>query len=173
MAEVLLGFGGNLGDPVETIGVALQRVAEQGVRIRALSHLYRTAPWGVRDQPDFINLCAAACTTLAPRALLAVTRATEAELGRERRERWGPRLIDIDILAYDEMILHEPGLTLPHPRLTERAFVLVPLLDIAPDSVIQGKSVRDWAAQVDGSGVERIERTAEQCGESVPRLRTT
>lgn len=165
MAEVLLGFGGNLGDPVETIGVALQRVAEQGVAITARSHLYRTVPWGVRDQPDFVNLCAAAVTTLAPRALLAVTRATEAALGRERRERWGPRLIDIDILAYDEVILDKPGLTLPHPRLTERAFVLVPLLDIAPDRVIQGKSIRDWAAQVDGSGVERIEEPAERANE--------
>jgi 2-amino-4-hydroxy-6-hydroxymethyldihydropteridine diphosphokinase len=111
----------------------------------------------VTGQPDFVNLCAAGDTELAPRALLDLIHGVEAALGRERRERWGPRTIDIDILAYGDEHIDEPGLTVPHPRLTERAFVLVPLLDIAPDRVLDGKPVRDWAAAIDRSGIEPIE----------------
>ena len=157
MAEVLLGFGGNLGDPVATIQAALRRLDESGVRISGRSRFYRTPAWGVTDQPDFVNLCARAETDLLPRELLALVQTTEAGLGRERRERWGPRAIDVDILAYDDLAIAEPGLTIPHPGLTERAFVLVPLLDIAPDRLIAGRSVRDWAIGVDRSGIEPIE----------------
>jgi 2-amino-4-hydroxy-6-hydroxymethyldihydropteridine diphosphokinase len=154
--EVLLGLGGNLGDAVATIDAALQRLETGGVCILRRSRSYRTAPWGVADQPDFVNLCAAGETALAPRALLDLIHATEAALGRERRERWGPRTLDIDILAYSDARIDEPGLTIPHPRLTERAFVLVPLLDIAPDRMIEGRTVRDWAAAVDHSGIEPL-----------------
>lgn len=156
MAEVLFGFGGNLGDPAAAIEAALERLDAAGVRITRRSAFYRTAPWGVTEQPDFVNLCAAAETALAPRALLDLIQAIERDLGRERRERWGARLIDIDILAYGEEAVDEPGLTIPHPHLTERAFVLVPLAEIAPDKAIAGRSVREWAAQVDAAGVERI-----------------
>jgi 2-amino-4-hydroxy-6-hydroxymethyldihydropteridine diphosphokinase len=155
--EVLLGFGGNIGDPLATIDAALGRLEAGGVRIRRRSRWYRTAPWGKADQPAFVNLCAAGDTELAPRALLGLIHEVEAALGRERRERWGPRLIDIDILAYGDERIDETGLTIPHPHLTERAFVLVPLLDIAPDWVIAGKPVREWAAAIDRSGVEPIE----------------
>ncbi len=154
MPEVLLGLGGNLGDPVAAISAALDRLEAGGVRILRRSRWYRTAPWGKGDQPDFVNLCIAAETALAPRALLDLILATEAALGRERRERWGPRTIDIDILAYGDERIDEPDLTIPHPRLTERAFVLVPLLDIAPDKVIGGRTVRDWAAVSDRSRIE-------------------
>ena len=157
MADVLLGFGGNIGDPVAAINAALQHLETHGVHVTARSHFYRTPAWGVTDQPDFVNVCAAGETALMPRDLLNLIRRIEAELGRERRERWGPRVIDIDILAYDNRVIDEPGLTIPHPHLTERAFVLVPLLDIAPDRVIAGRSVRDWATGVDRSRIQRIQ----------------
>ena len=156
MAEVLLGFGGNLGDPIAAIESALQWLDAGGVRITARSPFYRTLAWGRTDQPDFVNLCAAAQTALTPHGLLDTIQCIEAALGRERRERWGPRAIDIDILAYDDTIIDEPGLTIPHPHLTERAFVLVPLRDIAPDWIIAGRSLRAWASGADRSGIERI-----------------
>jgi 2-amino-4-hydroxy-6-hydroxymethyldihydropteridine diphosphokinase len=155
--EVLLGLGGNLGDPVAAIEAALQHLGTGGVRITRRSRCYRTAPWGVTDQPHFVNLCVAGDTDLPARALLDLVQATEAALGRERTVRWGPRTIDIDILTYGDLTIEEPGLEIPHPRMTERAFVLVPLLDIAPDHPIAGRPVRDWAADVDRSGVEVIE----------------
>jgi 2-amino-4-hydroxy-6-hydroxymethyldihydropteridine diphosphokinase len=157
VAEVLLSLGGNMGDPFAAISAALDRLAAGGVRITARSHWYRTAPWGNVAQPDFINLCAAGETALVPRALLELVQATEAALGRERRERWGPRVIDIDILTYGDERIDEPDLTIPHPHLTERAFVLVPLTDIVPDRLIGGRPVRDWAGCIDRSGVERVE----------------
>ncbi len=160
MPEVLLGLGGNLGDPVATIGAALRRLEAEGVRITRRSRSYRTAPWGVTDQPDFVNICVAAETDLSPRALLELVQAVETALGRERTIRWGPRMIDIDILAYGDERVDEPDLTIPHPRLTERAFVLVPLLDIAPERVIAGRTVRDWAAAVDRSAVEVFQPTS-------------
>jgi 2-amino-4-hydroxy-6-hydroxymethyldihydropteridine diphosphokinase len=156
VAEVLLGLGGNLGDPAAAIEAALARLEVGGVRIARRSHFYRTTPWGVADQPEFVNLCAAGETALAPAELLRLIHRAEAELGRERRERWGPRTVDIDILAYDDATVDEPGLTIPHPRLTERAFVLVPLAEIAADHVIQGRTVSEWAGAIDRAGVERI-----------------
>ncbi len=156
MAEVLLGLGGNLGDPVAAIKTALERLEAEGVRITAQSGFYRTPAWGLTDQPAFVNLCVAGKTALEPRALLGALQRIEAALGRCRDLRWGPRPIDIDILTYDDRAVNESDLTIPHPHLTERAFVLVPLLDIAPDRAIGGRTVRDWAAGADRSGVERI-----------------
>ncbi len=163
MPEALLGLGGNLGDPAAAIEAALQRLETAGVRITRRSRWYSTAPWGVSNQPHFVNLCVAAETDLSARALLEVIQATEAALGRERNMRWGPRTIDIDILAYGDLTVDEPGLQIPHPRMTERAFVLVPLLDIAPDHPIAGRPVREWAAAVDRSGVEVIEPHPSSC----------
>jgi 2-amino-4-hydroxy-6-hydroxymethyldihydropteridine diphosphokinase len=157
VAEVLLGFGGNLGNPVATISAAIERLEAAGVHIMARSHWYRTAPWGVTEQPDFVNICAAAKTALAPRALLALIQETETALGREQRTRWGPRPVDIDILTYGDDAIDEPGLHIPHPHLTERAFVLIPLLDIAADKLVAGRSVRDWSATVARGGIERID----------------
>lgn len=162
MPEVLLGLGGNVGDPIAAIEAALRRLEREGVRITRRSRWYRTAPWGVTDQPYFVNLCVAADTDLPARALLDAVQAIEAALGRERAMRWGPRIIDIDILAYGDLTIDEPDLQIPHPKLTERAFVLVPLLDIAPDHPIVGRPVRDWAADVDRGGVEVIEPSLTQ-----------
>lgn len=156
MAEVLLGLGGNLGDPLATIEAALDALDARGIHVTARSRPYRTAPWGEVAQPDFVNLCAAARTDLEPRALLNAALAVEASLGRERRLRWGPRTIDIDLLAYDDRVVAEPGLALPHPRLTERAFVLVPLAEIAPDRIIAGRPVAEWAQRVSGAGVSLL-----------------
>ena len=104
----------------------------------ACSSVYETEPWGVTDQPRFLNICCALHTDLSPEALHAHTKAIEARLGRTVGPRWGPRLIDIDILTYDDLVLESDWLTVPHPRIAERAFVLMPLAEIAPDLSIPG-----------------------------------
>jgi 2-amino-4-hydroxy-6-hydroxymethyldihydropteridine diphosphokinase len=159
MADALLGFGGNVGDVRATLEKAVALFADGGkVTLRARSSDYATPPWGVTDQPPFINLAIRVETTLSPRALL--TRALEVEraLGRDRaREtRWGPRTIDIDLIAYDDLAIDEHDLILPHPRLFERAFVLVPLAEIVPHRVIAGQRVQEAADAVDKAGIERL-----------------
>jgi 2-amino-4-hydroxy-6-hydroxymethyldihydropteridine diphosphokinase len=159
MAEALIALGGNLGDVRATLGRAIEMLCASGaVQLRARSSDYRTAPWGVTDQPPFVNLCIAVTTSLAPQTLLARAQAVERALGRDRSQErhWGPRSVDLDILDYDARAIDEPGLTLPHPRLLERAFVLVPLAEIAPDRVISGVAIRDAVQRVDTSGVERL-----------------
>jgi 2-amino-4-hydroxy-6-hydroxymethyldihydropteridine diphosphokinase len=157
--EALIGLGGNIGDPRKAIGQAIAMLCDgTAVRLDARSSDYRTPPWGVTDQPAFVNAVIAVATSLAPRDLFARAVAVERALGRDRasERRWGPRVIDLDLLAYDDLVLHDAALTLPHPRLFERAFVLVPLAEIAPDRVIAGIRVRDALACVDLSGVEKL-----------------
>lgn len=159
MAEALLSLGGNVGDARATLARAVAMLCDGSeVRLLARSSDYRTAPWGVTDQPPFVNLALAVATSLDPRALLARARSVETALGRDRaRElRWGPRPVDIDIIAYDDLTVDEPGLQLPHPRVFERAFVLIPLAEIVPDRAIGGIPVSEAAARLDGSGVERL-----------------
>lgn len=135
--EAALGLGGNLGDPVAAFAKALTRLARHpAVFAVRPSSVYRTAPWGKLDQPEFLNMAALVETDLPARALLDLCLTLEREGGRERRERWGPRTLDIDILTYGRKIIDEPGLQLPHPRIAERAFVLAPLAEIAPGMVI-------------------------------------
>ena len=149
-----LGLGGNLGDPATTIGEAVAVLGARGhVRIDRVSSLYRTAPWGPVAQPDFANACALGATSLAPRALLAEIKAVEAALGRVEGERWGPRAIDIDILFYEGESVEAPDLVIPHQSLFERAFVLVPLAEIAPDLVIAGRPIGEAAARIERAGV--------------------
>jgi 2-amino-4-hydroxy-6-hydroxymethyldihydropteridine diphosphokinase len=159
MAEALLALGGNVGDVRARLDRAVELMCD-GAEVRrvARSSDYRTPPWGVEDQAPFVNLCLVVATDLSPRALLDRALAVERALGRDRRHerRWGPRPVDIDILAYDDLTLAEPGLTLPHPRLLERAFVLVPLAEIAPDRIIAGIRVRDALARLDTAGIERL-----------------
>jgi 2-amino-4-hydroxy-6-hydroxymethyldihydropteridine diphosphokinase len=128
------------------------------VRLIARSSDYRTPPWGVTDQAPFVNLCVMVATELAPHDLLARALDVERALGRDRagERRWGPRPVDIDIIAYDDVTLADPDLTLPHPRLFERAFVLVPLAEIAPERRIKGIRVADALARLDASGIERL-----------------
>lgn len=159
VAEALLALGGNLGDVRATLDRAVAALCD-GVEVRLLlrSSDYRTPPWGITDQPPFVNLCIAVATELSARRLFARTQEVERALGRDRskEQRWGPRPIDIDLLAYDDLTLAEPDLTLPHPRLFERAFVLVPLAEIVPGRVIAGIRVKDALARVDVSGIERL-----------------
>ena len=159
MAEALIGLGGNVGDARNTLDRAVALLCKDGqVRLLARSSDYRTPPWGFEHQPPFINLCIAVETSLTPHDLLARAQAIEHALGRERAKerRWGPRRIDIDLLAYDDLTLQTPDLTLPHPRLFARAFVLAPLAEIAPERVIAGVRMRDALALVDTSGIERL-----------------
>ncbi len=159
MPEALVALGGNVGDPRATLDRAVAAFCDgEAVHLLARSSDYRTPPWGVADQPPFINLCLAVATSLAPHDLLARALAVERAFGRDRasERRWGPRPLDIDLLAYDDVTLDGPDLTLPHPRLLERAFVLVPLAEIAPDRRIAGIRVADAAARVDATGIERL-----------------
>lgn len=165
MAEALLGLGGNVGDVRRNLDRAVELLCEDGrAKVRAQSSDFRTPPWGVADQPAYINRCVAIETDLGPRALLERALAVERSLGRDRsrEQRWGPRPIDVDLLSYADLIIDEPGLTLPHPHWSERAFVLVPLAEIAAERVIGGVSVRDALARVDVSGIERLPRRAGQ-----------
>jgi 2-amino-4-hydroxy-6-hydroxymethyldihydropteridine diphosphokinase len=159
MAEALIALGGNVGDVQATFERAIAMLCDGGaVRLLARSADYRTPPWGVVDQPPFINAAIAVTTSLSPHELLARTKATERALGRDsaRERHWGPRPIDIDILAYDQIELRDPDLTLPHPYMFERAFVLVPLAEIVPDRVIAGIPIRDALARVDAKDIEKL-----------------
>ncbi len=159
MVEALIGLGANVGDARNTLDRAVALLCkEDQIRLLARSSEYRTQPWGLRNQPPFINLCIEVETSLTPAGLLAQAQAIEHALGRERAKerRWGPRPIDIDLLAYDDLTLQTPELELPHPRLFARAFVLVPLAEIVPERMIAGVRVREALARVDASGIERL-----------------
>jgi 2-amino-4-hydroxy-6-hydroxymethyldihydropteridine diphosphokinase len=159
MAEAILSLGGNVGPVRDTLDRAVKLLCGgENVRLLARSSDYRSAPWGVPDQPPFVNLCLIVATALTPRALLARTQEIETALGRNRasERHWGPRVIDIDIVAYDNLVIAEPDFTLPHPLALDRAFVLVPLEEIAPDLTIGGVSVREASARLDRTGVERL-----------------
>jgi len=159
MTAAWLAFGGNVGDSRTILDRAVTLLCDGvAVKLTARSSDYRTPPWGFKYQPPFVNLCIAVETTLNPRELLAHAEQVELTLGRDRahEKRWGPRTADIDIIAYDNLTVDELGLTVPHPRLFERAFVLLPLAEIAPDLVIGGRSVREAAAAIDKAGIERL-----------------
>jgi len=156
---VYLSLGGNLGDPALSMGAALRMLdSNRETRVVAVSSLYRTPPWGKTDQPDFLNAAAMIETSLSPRGLLDLCLEAERKLKRVREERWGPRLIDIDILAFGDRTIHEEGLEVPHPRMLERAFVLIPLAEIAPDFQASGKTLADYLISADTTGIERLER---------------
>ncbi len=159
MAEAFIALGGNLGDVRATFDRAIATLcAGEGIRLTARSSDYRTPPWGVTEQPAFVNAVIIVDTTLDPHDLLERANDSERALGRrrERERRWGPRAIDIDLLTYDDLILIDRDLILPHPHMLERAFVLVPLAEIAPDRVIAGVTVADALARVDTSGIEKL-----------------
>ncbi|CAA7611308.1 2-amino-4-hydroxy-6-hydroxymethyldihydropteridine diphosphokinase [Magnetospirillum sp. UT-4] len=144
MATVFLGLGSNLGDRFANLRAAVAALGGMA-RVEALSRVYETAPLYVLDQPAFLNMAARVETGLAPRDLLAGLKGVEAELGREKTIRFGPRLIDLDILIYGGLVLDESDLTIPHPRLPERRFALAPLADIAARVVhpLAGRTVEE------------------------------
>ena len=133
--KVMLALGSNLGNRLDILKRAVARLAGAGIHIEAKSRVWETKPWGVTDQPLFLNMCAAVRTELEPLELLCLLKKTEAELGRSAGMRWGPREIDIDIIFFDSLSLKDPKLTVPHPRMHERGFVLKPLMEIAPEMI--------------------------------------
>lgn len=156
--EAVLGLGSNLGDLRCQLDCAVAALhATRGLRVTRRSAYYKTPPWGVTDQPFFVNMCVAVETTLPPRALLDAALAIEQGAGRVRGERWGPRTLDIDILLYGDRVIDEPGLRVPHPHLLDRAFVLVPLVDLGPERVVQGMRVAHALQKLDRTGIERLD----------------
>jgi len=152
--RVGFGLGSNMGDKPGNIAQALKLIEERHVaRLLAVSRIYRTPPWGVLDQGDFANACAIGQTSLSPYELLAEVKRIEADMGRAPTRRWGPRLIDVDILFLGDHTLDDPELTLPHKELFGRGFVLAPLAEIAPDLVLDGVPVAQALATVDLVGV--------------------
>jgi len=150
-----LGLGGNIGDPAAAMARALATLdARADCSVTAVSRLYRTPPWGKTDQAWFFNACAEVETTLLPDDLLDTCLSIEREMKRERLERWGPRTIDIDVLTYGERVLKTEKLEIPHPRMTSRGFVLMPLADFAPRMLIAGRTVADWLEDADIAGIE-------------------
>jgi len=149
MTEACLGLGANLGYRAAQLAEALLRLdAVEGIRLLAVSPVYRTAPWGVEDQPDFLNLCVRIETELSPLALLAACKAVEAAMGRQARERWGPREIDVDVLLVADVEMQTPELTLPHPRMLQRRFVLAPLADLVPDWMVGERTISEHAVEL-------------------------
>ncbi len=156
-ARVALALGSNVGDKANNLRRALRALAsEPGIELTAVSRFYRTAPWGKTDQDWFVNACALARMNLKPEALLERVKRLEVELGRKPAERWGPRVIDIDLIAYGDVTLKTERLTLPHPELFNRAFVLVPLSEIAPDLAIAGVRVGEAAARLGDAAAEIV-----------------
>lgn len=153
--QASLGLGGNIGDPVRAMADALRALdARPDCRVVAVSRLYRTPPWGKTDQDWFFNACALIGTTLDPEPLLDTCLAIEREMKRERKERWGPRTIDIDVLTFEGVEQTGGRLELPHPRMTGRGFVLMPLNDVAPKLEVQGRAVGAWLKEADIAGIE-------------------
>jgi 2-amino-4-hydroxy-6-hydroxymethyldihydropteridine diphosphokinase len=150
---VTLGLGANLGDRLETLQRAVDLLAEEGVRTVVSSRVWRTDPvGGPMGQPAYLNAVVRAETALEADEVLAAANRVEAALGRTREVRWGPRTIDIDVLLFDDEVRADPELTIPHPRLVERAFVVLPLLDIDPEPVLpDGTRVLDLRLDPDGA----------------------
>ena len=157
MVRAYLALGGNVGDVEQAFRTSLAALrAHTHVSVLKESAIYRTPPWGKTDQPDFLNMAAEIETDLCAHDLLDLCLTIERTSGRVREERWGPRTIDLDIIAFDDQTIADERLTVPHPHAHERAFVLAPMADLAPDLMIAGKSVREWLAQVDASGMTRL-----------------
>lgn len=158
MATIFIALGSNLGDRLEALQAALAAMPP-GVAVLARSPVYETSPWGGVEQGDFLNMVIRGTTALPPLRLLEFLKGLEQDLGRIPAVRYGPRRIDLDILFYDDLVLETPRLCLPHPRLHERAFVLVPLADLAPEHLhpLLSKTVTEMLAQLDTGGVRRYE----------------
>ncbi len=148
MLIVYIGIGSNIGDRKENCRKAIKLLKENGIAIKKQSSMYETEPWGVKDQPKFINMAIEVETDKKPEKLLRILKEIEKEIGRAESVKWGPRVIDLDILFYDDMILKTQDLKIPHPLMHERAFVLKPLGEIAPDKKhpVTGKTIKEMAA---------------------------
>jgi 2-amino-4-hydroxy-6-hydroxymethyldihydropteridine diphosphokinase len=155
--DAIIALGSNIGDKVRHIADAVGAFTRDGcVQVVTQSANYQTPPWGKTDQDWFVNGVMSITTQLPVYDLLGRCQAVERELGRERLVHWGPRVIDLDILVYRDLVSTDPDLILPHPHMTERAFVLRPLLDVAPDLVVKGKTIREWLIVVPHADVTPI-----------------
>ena len=160
MADVLIALGGNVGDVRATFQKAIGNICGMAqAALLARSSDYATPPWGELGQARFINACIEIETSLDPHALLFTLHKIEKKFGRDRgnETHWGPRTLDLDLIAYDDVSIDKPELTLPHPRLIERAFVLVPLLEIVPDRRIAGRDLKTALAGLSTDGIERLD----------------
>ncbi|MGE9294927.1 MAG: 2-amino-4-hydroxy-6-hydroxymethyldihydropteridine diphosphokinase [Puniceicoccales bacterium] len=158
MTTAYIGMGSNLGDRAESLRAAVERLrAEPGIDVMRTSPFYETAPIGPVKQGQFLNAVLEVQTAHSPYALLHRLRRIENESGRIRRERWGPRTLDLDLLAHGQAVIATPELTLPHPEATHRAFVLAPWADLAPDFFLRGQTVREWLAACDQTGVRKFD----------------
>lgn len=146
-----IALGSNIGDPRKNVETAIELIA-QSCKIVATSKLYATKPWGILDQPDFCNAVLTVETEFAPHELLDRLQAIEEKMGRTKTYKWGPRLIDLDLLHYGDVSINDERLTVPHPHINERAFVLVPLAEIDPNFI----TARDQLSQEDLSAIEAI-----------------
>jgi len=159
MADVLIALGGNVGDVRATFRKAISNICGMTqAALLARSSDYTTPPWGIEAQAPFVNACIEIDTSLDPHALLFTLHKIEKKFGRDRaaEQHWGPRPLDLDLIAYDDFKIDKPELTLPHPRLFERAFVLVPLAEIVPDRIIAGRRVGDALAALSTDGILRL-----------------
>jgi 2-amino-4-hydroxy-6-hydroxymethyldihydropteridine diphosphokinase len=158
MPIAYLGLGTNLGDRRANLSAAAAAIAPAAVILRS-SSIYQTEPWGYLEQPAFLNQVLEVETSLSPADLLAALKRLEASLGRQATFRYGPRLIDLDILLYDQIVIHQPDLVIPHAQLAERAFVLVPLAELAPGLIhpLLGVSIAELKDRIDLSGVKLVE----------------
>lgn len=155
MSRAYLGIGTNMGDRLSNLSDAIDYIKQfKNTEIVKISKIYETRPWGYTDQNDFLNLCVSINTNLKPEELLQKCLEVELNLKRERIIRWGPRTIDIDILIYDDIICNGEKLTLPHPRIQERAFVLIPLIDLKEDLMIKGMLLKEWLNELDAEEVK-------------------
>jgi 2-amino-4-hydroxy-6-hydroxymethyldihydropteridine diphosphokinase len=145
MATVYIGIGSNLGDREKNCLHAIKLLQKKGITVTKRSSLYETEPWGLKDQPYFINMAIEIETALEPKELLRILKDIEREIGRKESSKWGPRIIDLDILLFDNIIVNEDNLKIPHPLMHERDFVLKPLCEIAPDKrhPVLGKTIKE------------------------------
>ncbi len=157
MHKAYLSLGSNIGERRKHLEMAVEILREsEGVEVTGVSSFFETDPWGFEDQEAFLNIAVAVKTILEPLVLLELCQHIEKELKRVRLVHWGPRTIDVDILTYEEYTSQSAELTVPHARMTERGFVLVPLAELAPDLIVNGKTISDWLSEVDQTGIRKI-----------------
>ncbi|MGM0370282.1 MAG: 2-amino-4-hydroxy-6-hydroxymethyldihydropteridine diphosphokinase [Bacillota bacterium] len=155
METVYLGLGTNIGAKEKNLRKAVNLLKQTpGLKLIQVSSIYETAPWGYEEQNNFLNLCLELKTELEPQELLTVCQKVENDLGRVRNKKWGPRIIDVDILTYDDLKINTPKLIIPHPRIKERAFVLVPLQDLNTNLLIDGHRIEEYLAEISTAGIE-------------------
>jgi len=155
-----IGLGGNVGDVLASMKSAIQSLnADNQITVKSISDVYKTPPWGIEDQDWFLNVCIGLETTLTAQDLLKACLEAELALKRVRDIRWGPRTIDLDVLVFGEEQINEENLQVPHPRMHERAFVIKPMADIAPDLYLREKKISDWLADLDASEIQKVDET--------------